>query len=265
MDRKQFYSDDELVTRLWDKEKVRDLMARHSYYMANNWRREELNELWVRRYDNRKTASLGNNNGYYVGWDEISNYYVVQNEQLRYEQLKAYADVRPDVAYSSLNLGKGQMCTHTVNTHLVELSDDGLTAQYLAIDSGQVTYGHPDGTADEYFTSGTVLADLVKEGEEWRIWHLKLQHDSTCSARGTGVPEPLRKEGDMDAPPPKPVARYIGPDPVVESFGTPTLPMQAYISKFGWTFLPQQMPKPYEYFDSRNGCGPDGQQAYILY
>lgn len=270
--KKQFYSDDELVIRLWDKEKIRDLMARHSYYMANNWRREELNELWVQRYDNRKTASLGNNKGYYVGWEEISYHYVVKNEELRYALLKEYSDARSDIEYSSLNLGIGQMCTHTTNTHMVELSDDGLTAQYLAIDSGQVTYGHPDSTADEYYISGTILADLIKEGGEWRIWRLKFQHDSTCSAKGTGIMEEMRKPPDENdatkgdnTPPPKPKIKYIGPDPIVEAFGEPTVPITAYIPKYGWTFLPRQMPVPYKFYDSRRGFGPDGQQEYILY
>jgi hypothetical protein len=272
MSKKQFYSDDELVTRLWDKEEIRDLMARHSYYMTNNWRREELNELWVRRYDNRKTASLGNNKGYYVGWEDISNYYVVQNEERRYAALKEYSDARDDVEYSSLNLGIGQMQTHTANTHLVELSDDGLTAQYLAIDSGQATFGHPNGTADEYYTSGTILADLIKEDGEWKIWHLKFQHDATCSAKGNGIVEEMRAPADENdatkgeaAPPPKLEPKYIGPDPIVEAFGEPTIPMDAYLPKFGWTFLPQQMPVPYDYFDSRRGFGPDGQQEYIVY
>jgi hypothetical protein len=269
----QHFTNDELVVRLWDKEKIRDLMARHSYYYANEWRRKELNDLWVRRYDNRKTASLGNNLGYYEGWDNICQFYVGTREAQRYARLKEYSDALEEVPYSNLALGLGQMSTHTANTHLVELSDDGLTAQYLAIDSGQVTYGHPDGTADEYFTSGTILADLIKEGDEWKIWHLKLQHDSTCSAKFSGRKSSVRPprppedadKGEQAPPPSMPKAKYLGPDPVVEEFGTPTTPMEAYLPKFGWTFLPEQMPVPYEYFDSRKGFGPDGQQPYVVY
>jgi len=130
----QQFTNDELVVRLWDKEKIRDLMARHCYYYANEWRRKELNDLWVQRYDNRKTASLGNNLGYYEGWENICNFYVGERESQRYARLKEYSDALEDVEYSNLNLGLGQMSTHTANTHLVELSDDGLTAQYLAMD-----------------------------------------------------------------------------------------------------------------------------------
>lgn len=300
MGKKQFYSDDELIIRLWDKEKIRDLMARHSYYMANNQHREELNELWVRRYDNKKTASLAFNNGYYVGMDEISNYYVVQNEEKYYKWLKEYSDARDDVEYSSLNLGIGQMRTHTTNTHLVEVSADGLTAQYCACDNGQVTYGHPDGTANEYYLGGMIFADLVKEGDDWKIWHLKICHDHTCSAKaskagagfgqtpimespspdgGPGGPggAPGGPGGAPDGPGGAPGAgpggppgggmpeEDLGPDPYVAEFGTPTIEMDAYMPKYGWTFLPEMMPTPYEYFDSRYGFGPDGQKKYVIY
>lgn len=87
-----------------------------------------------------------------------------EREKQRYARLKEFSDALDDVEYFNRMLGLGQMSTHTANTHLVEVSDDGLTAQYIAVDSGQVTYGHPDGTADEYFTSGLILADLIKEG-----------------------------------------------------------------------------------------------------
>ncbi len=308
---KAFYTDDELITRLWDKEKVRDIMARHSYYMANNWHREELNELWVQRYDNKKTASFGNNFGYYVGMDEISNYYVVQNNERYYQWLKEYSDAREDVEYSSLNLGIGQMRTHTVNTHLVEISDDGLTAQYCACDNGQVTYGKPDGTADAYYLGGMVFADLIKEGDEWKIWHLKICHDHTCSAKASkggggfgqmpimespgadgapggapggpgGAPDgpggapggpggapggPGGAPGGPGGPPGGPGGQEedLGPDPYLAEFGTPTIEMDAYLPKYGWTFLPEMMPVPFEYFDSRKGFGPDGQKKYVLF
>ena len=41
----QRYTNEELVTRLWDKEIVKDLMARRCYYKQNDWRQRELDEL----------------------------------------------------------------------------------------------------------------------------------------------------------------------------------------------------------------------------
>lgn len=280
---KQFYSDDELVIRLWDKEKVKDTMSRWCYYTASNQRREALNELWVRRNDSKKTASLGVNTGYYIGINDISNFLVVQNEENEYKKLKEYSDNLADIPCDSLHLGLGQMTTNTVNTPLVELAADGRTAQYLACTSGQKTYGHPDGTADCYFVFGQIFADLVKEGDEWRIWHLKIHHDHTVPADhvpgapvggmfggpppGDGAPggAPGGPDGPgAGGPPMMGPSIDMGPDPIVEEFGTPTMPMDAYIPYWGWNFLPQMMPVPYEYFESEKGYGPDGQFEYVL-
>ena len=56
----------------------------------------------------------------------------------------------------------------------------------------------------------------------------------------------------------------LGPDPYIEAeFGTPTIQTEAYKPKYGWTFLPEMMPHPYAYFDSRYGYGPEGQKKYV--
>ena len=247
---KQYYSNDEQVLRLWDKENIRDLMARHSYYMANNWRRRELNELWVRRWDNQKTASLGNNNGYYVGMDEISNYYVVQNEEHLYERLKPYADAGIGVEYSSLNLGLGQMAMYTTNTHLVEVADDGLTAQYCACNNGQITYGRPDG-ADAYYLGGMIFADLAKEDGEWKIWRMFI---------GTDIANrPSTKFEDQPVYPPEKYS--IGEREFVREGVGPTMPMMAYTPEYNWYCYPE-LPFAYDSYDPARGCGYEGNPAY---
>ncbi len=258
------FSDDEQVIRLWDKEKIRELMARRCYYVTNNWRRQELNDLWVRQYDHQMTASYGFNKGYVVGMERIAAFYVAPNEQRLYKRLKEYSDACEDVAYNSLNLGLGFMATHTTNTHLVELADDGLTAQYCACDCGQITFGHPDGSADEYYLGGQIFADLVKEEDGWRIWHLKIHHDHTIPAKHVDQPQPILNLTPEDGPPEIGEVDQVdlGPDPYLEELGTPDMKMTAYIPKYGWCFTPQMMPKPYPYFDCRHGFGPEGQFDY---
>ena len=104
---KQFFTDDELVERLWDYENVKQLMAKHFYCYAGDLRRQELNDLWVKLPQNRRFASLGVNNGFYTGMEDISNYYVVQLNQLRYEQLKPFCDADPALSFDKFNLGRG--------------------------------------------------------------------------------------------------------------------------------------------------------------
>ena len=167
-EKKPYYTDDELIARMWAKETVKDLMARHAHYYSSDLRRQELCDLWVTTPMYRRTASLANNFGYYVGMDEISNYYVVQHTQRRYEQLAAYADVPKD----NLHLGHGVMSHHTSNTPLCYIAEDGKTAKYLAYDCGEQTVGKPDGTMDAYFVFGLIFADLVCENGVWKMWHL---------------------------------------------------------------------------------------------
>ena len=69
-------SNEERIVRVWDVEQVKDLMSRRSIYEATGRRQEELDELWVQVPENRKTASFGRNWGYYVGTDEIRQFYV---------------------------------------------------------------------------------------------------------------------------------------------------------------------------------------------
>ena len=83
----QRYTNEELVTRLWDKEIVKDLMARRCYYKQNDWRQRELDELWVRKPENQADMSLSNNRGYFVGPDDIKAYYVDGIAEKRQSQL----------------------------------------------------------------------------------------------------------------------------------------------------------------------------------
>jgi hypothetical protein len=89
------YTDEELVVRLWDKEEIKDLMSRRCYYKQNDWRQQELQELWVTDPEYKATASLSNNLGYFVGMDDITAYYVDGIAEKRQGQLEMVkADIR---------------------------------------------------------------------------------------------------------------------------------------------------------------------------
>mgnify|MGYP007107568325 CR=1 FL=1 len=40
-EKKPYYTDDELIARMWAKETVKDLMARHAHYYSSDLRRQE--------------------------------------------------------------------------------------------------------------------------------------------------------------------------------------------------------------------------------
>ena len=251
-EKKAFFTDDELVERVWDMEQVKDLMSRHAYCLSGDQRRRELSELWVRKPQNRRTASLGLNNGFYVGMDEISNYYVVQNNELRYEQLKPYCQANPRLEFSNLNLGRGIMNIHTCGTPVYYIAEDGKTARYMCYDVGIYTVGKPDKTASAYFIFGMVYADLLKEDGQWKIWHLVMQHDHSIPAGknyGEAVPVRLRP----------------GDDPYAEEFGQPTIRRTVYDPFMGWEYMYQDMPRQYYSYNELEGYGPEGNMGIKWY
>ena len=75
------YTDLQLMERVWDVETVKKLAAKRAYYLANDWREKELDELWVTGEEARKTASFGRNWGYYIGMDAIRDYYVTAHNE----------------------------------------------------------------------------------------------------------------------------------------------------------------------------------------
>lgn len=251
MENKAFFTDDELVLRLWEKEQIKDIMAKHSYYYSNGQRREELADIWVNTPHYRRTASLANNWGYYVGMDDISNYYVVQYNEKCYELLKAYNQADPSIEVNNLNLGRGIMAHHTVNTPICYISQDGRTAKYMAYDCGEVTYGKPGLEADAYFTFGVLYCDLVKENGQWKIWHLIMTRDHTM---------PNGEDYSEKVP-----ARKLkkGEDPLDSWDGEPTMSdHKVYEPFFGWEYLYQDMPKPYYTYTDLEGYGPYSNMGY---
>lgn len=262
----QRYTDDELVVRLWDKEEIKDLMSRRCYYKQNDWRQRELKELWVTDKLNQESASLSNNLGYFVGMADITKYYVDGIREKRQAQLELVKKTRPDAQY-----GNSVMNAHTYHTVMVELSGDGKYARYLAYDHGHQTDPQADGTAKGYWTSGHLLADLVKEDGVWKIWHIKSMHDLSIPAApvpgmagpGFGGPPPEDDGGQPQEPPEDmgpPKMPDLGPDPYEDDYGTPSV-AKPYVVKWAWNDLPKQMPNtytPHETYEPGISYGPDG-------
>lgn len=241
---KPVFTDAELASRLWDKEEIKNLMSRHSYYLANDERRRSINELWVSCKQNRDTAILGYNNGYYTGMDNVTRHYILDAAEQRYEQLELYAKNDKSIELSEKNLGHGFMAMHTQNTPLIEIAYDGKTAKYVGYDCGLYCLGKPGGGSDSYFTFGRVWADLACEDGKWKIWHLLITYDHIIPAGedyGTLPP---------DAP--------WGIDEVEKACGEPTVPDVVYDAFYGWTDMWERMPRPYQSFDMSKSYSPEG-------
>ena len=235
------FTDEEWVGRLWDVENVKQLMARRCYYIYNDARRQELDDLWVKKPENRATASYGSNWGYYVGMEEIARYYVLEHDKRMKARLARYREAMPSGGVTDKT---GYMNMHTLSTPLVKLAQDGKTCRGMWYDMNAYNDGSPDGSAEELLLPWQVACDLIKEDGVWKIWHLFLSNDMFIT-----IGKPVSE-----------IPVYPGPgeDPVREEFGKPTIPMLAHDNTFGWGDMYPPMPEAYYTFDAANSYGPEG-------
>lgn len=229
------YTDLEMIQRVWDVEEVKKLAAKRCYYIANDWRARELDELWVQEPEAQKTASFGRNWGYYVGMDAIRKYYVTRhNEKL---------DALPGE-----NHGDGCLFHHPVSTGLVREAYDGKTARGLWYCISQETIPVSGTEADARWYMEKLAIDFLKENGKWKIWHVVVATDLQSEAGANYM------EQDVDLPDAENAA-------FVE-FGTPNLPMRTHNERYNWLDNYPAPPVPYGTFDAENSYGPKGHPDY---
>lgn len=213
------YTNEELAIRLWDTEHIRHTMNRMCYYISNGDFRGCLNDLWVQK--NKRTASLGYNNGYYTGMDEIVRHWVLEQQDVR-------------------QTGAARM--ETLTTPLIKVHGDGKTAQYQGYMLGFRSAARADESLETYLTLDMCFADLIKEDGRWKIWHLILMHDHTMEAG-----KPYGK-----------IPSFGWQDPLEPSFGSPTLPQELHNPSYGWELLYDDMPRELETYSEKYSYGPRG-------
>ena len=91
------YTDEEIAQialnaqRALDIQAVENLMSRHVLYHCYGEHEAEMEEIWVQEPENQATASFGQNQGYYVGYDAIWEAYVEGHNSSWLETAKSYA------------------------------------------------------------------------------------------------------------------------------------------------------------------------------
>ena len=213
------YTDDELIRRVWDIEEIKKLVYKRGVYIANDWRARELDELWVKEPAHQVTAAFGKNIGWYVGLDNIRAWYDKKH-------------------------GDGYMAFHPASTGLVELAGDGETAKGLFYSIANETEASGDGTAKALWMPEKLAFDFIKEGDQWKIWHLVAAVDLVSEA-GTDYSEQ------------DPYPNYES-DPVMVEFGEPTVKALIHDGTFNWWDNYPAMPEPYETWSDDISYGPEG-------
>lgn len=219
------FTNEQLVNRIYDREMIKQLICRHSYYLSNGEAQRAIDELWVSDPITQRSAALGVNNGWYMGMDEIYRHLVIDSAN-RIEG----------------KTGIGGM--DTITTPLLYISDDGKSARYLGYRLGYTLEGKQDGSAEAYMDYGLVRADLLLENGGWRILHLVLEHDHTVEVGTDYSSVPARLP--------------FGADPLEKRMGSPTVEETVYNPFFGWEYMWDDMPRPYESYSEEHSAGPNG-------
>jgi len=238
------FTDAEIIQRVYDVYLIKNVMARHAYYHAYDMHEEEIDEIWVSEPENKKTASFGQNWGYQVGLELIRENYAVKNDLNRMKDLRALRTKHPEIEYESANRATGSMLMHCLTTPYIEVAGDGETAQGMWYSPGQITFTKQDGV-DAMYMFELYGADFIKEGGQWKLWHLFIGTDFMH------LPGVDMKTVPVDTP------KFDLNDEDEATNMVLTYEFEAYTSRYNWHHYPA-IPKPYGTFSEAVSNGPEG-------
>ena len=169
-----------MAQKALDQQAIQNVMSRHVMYHCYGLHEEEVVNLWVNEPENRETASFGQNQGFMVGWQAIWDGYVVAHDSSWLNSAKSYCerngiDVSGMTDEEILDIygGVGQFLMHFTTTQIIEVAEDGQTAKCFWYSPGMISETGSD--ASSLWEAYGV--DMVKEGDEWKIWHLHMYTD----------------------------------------------------------------------------------------
>ena len=166
--------------RALDAQAIQNVMSWHVMYHCYGEHRAELLNIWVQEPENQATASFGQNQGFMVGYGSIWDGYVTGHDTSWLSSAKRYCqnngiDVSgwTDDQILEVYGGVGQLLLHVTTTAIIEIAEDGKTAKGFWYSPGMI--------AESGQTGNTIWeaygVDFVKEGDEWKMWHLHMFTD----------------------------------------------------------------------------------------
>ena len=170
----------EMARKALDQQEIQNIMSWHVMYHCYGLHKTEMEDLWVNEPENRATASFGQNQGFYVGYDSIWEAYVDGHDSAWLQTAKSYVEAKgidvtgwTDEEIMDVYGGVGQLLLHVTTTGIIEVAEDGQTAKAFWYSPGivQETGMNTSAIWEAYG------ADFVKEDGEWKMWHLHMFTD----------------------------------------------------------------------------------------
>ena len=227
---------DAMLERLEWRRDIRNLMGRIS---ADYSVREE-GQIYTRYWSRREDVCLGVNEGWYVGPDAVADYYQALDEEIMLSAKcvqKDFPEKLEGLTDEALK-GVGVMSYIPVDSHVIEIADDGQTAKGLFNIRGSYNRITTSGPI-AYWLFGWAAADFILEDGQWKIWHMQWLRnvDVQCGTPFGQTPEQFPEvEAYAD------MADFRMPEPTVKA-----VLMENYYTDRPFTKSPK-VPEPYETF-----------------
>lgn len=168
------YTADEILDRLEWRRFIRNIMGRISHDYAV----KQEDKVFERYFSTREDVCLGLNNGYYRGRGAISGYFKALGEEIALSSSLVQAKFPDELGAKSDDevRGVGMITYLPFDSHVIEIAGDGQTAKGIWNIRG--SYCRLTGAGPvAYWTFGWAAVDFIREGGEWRIWHMLLLYN----------------------------------------------------------------------------------------
>lgn len=230
------FTPEELLTRWEDRRELQNIVGRltHSYLMME----EPL--IYDRWWSKREDVCLGVNNGWYSGKAAVKGYYDALDAKIRIASRCIAAEFPEKLGDKTEEelYGVGQLGIRPADTFVLEIAGDGETAKGIWSIHGTVATMTASGPVSVW-DWGYLCIDFIKEGEDWKIWHMQDLQDINTPTGGDWTEEPLSfpEEPGFNA-----IKEFKFPEPNV-----PCVLREAYYVGRPFTESPS-LPEPYDTF-----------------
>lgn len=167
-------SADELLGRLEERRRIRNLMGR----VSHDYSVKQEDRVYDRYWSSREDVCLGLNNGYYSGKEAVLYYYKALGEEITLSSKLIKAKFPDELGGKSdgETRGVGMISYLPFDSHVIEIAGDGKTAKGIWNIRGSYSRLTADGPV-AYWTYGWAAVDFIFEGSEWKIWHMLLLYN----------------------------------------------------------------------------------------
>ncbi len=168
--KKQLFSTEELVGHWEDQRDCKNLLGRYINAIMLNRDLAAFDFFWSKE---REDISLGLNSGFYRGREAVASFYtgLFERDRLVARLLqRQLPDELSDKSEEEL-YGTGEMRYLPSSSCVIEVAEDARTAKGIWTLLGSSDKVMPGGPAS-YWTWGYYCIDFIREGLDWKIWHM---------------------------------------------------------------------------------------------